>query len=65
MLLILKITNQHNSVKKPVVDLWFLISKHSLIMVYICTKFHENISQGFSIEQTKFPYKSSRRDIVP
>ena len=37
------ITNLQNSVKN-VVELWFLIAAHCLIVLYICTKFHENTS---------------------
>ena len=33
----------HNSVKKMLIELWSLISAYCLIMLYICTKFHENI----------------------
>ena len=28
-------------------ELGFLFSAHSLMMVYICTKFHENILDGY------------------
>ena len=43
-------SNGHNSekkmpvsVKKMPVELWFLFSAYHLIMLYIYTKFHENI----------------------
>ena len=32
-----------NKVCKP--ELWFLCSAHPIIVLYICMKFHENISQ--------------------
>ena len=41
----------HNSVKMKV-ELRFFVSAHFLIMVYICTKFHENILDGI-IERTR------------
>ena len=34
-----------NKVCKP--ELWFLCSTHPIIMLYICMKFHENISNNF------------------
>ena len=33
---------------KIYVELWFLFSAHPLMMVYICTKFHEYILNGIS-----------------
>ena len=36
----------NNSVKIKV-ELWFLFFVHRLIMLYICTKFCENISKEF------------------
>ena len=39
-------------------ELWFLFSAHCLIVLYISTKFHENISKGFKvIERTQFQGK--------
>ena len=36
-------------------ELRFFFSVHHLIMVYICTKFHENILEGIKVvEQTQF-----------
>ena len=36
-------------------SIWFLFSANCLIMLYICTKFHENISKGFKVtELTQF-----------
>ena len=36
-------------------ELWFLRSARRLIMLYICVKFHENISNGFWVtERTRF-----------
>ena len=43
-----KILKGHNSVKMYV-ELWFLFSAHRLIMVYISTKFHENILHGIKV----------------
>ena len=52
----LKITKGHNLVKNAV-RVIFLISAHPLIMFYICTMFHKNISKGLSvIEGTRFSY---------
>ena len=43
-----------------------MFSAHSLIMVYICTTFHENISEGFKvIERTRFAYRTLQRGIIP
>ena len=37
-------------------ELWFLFSAHRLMVLYISTKFHKNISKGFKvIERTRFP----------
>ena len=30
-------------------DLWFICSAHRLIVLYICVKFGENISDGFRV----------------
>ena len=38
----------HNS-QKILVELWFLSSAHPLMVIYICTKFHENILKGFNV----------------
>ena len=51
----LKFSKGNNSIKM-LVELWFLISAHRLMMLYICTKFRENISKGFKVfERTRFP----------
>ena len=48
-------TKGHNSVK-TVMELWYLISAHHLMMLYMCTKF-QNISKGFRvIERMGFIY---------
>ena len=40
---------------KMKVELWFLLSTHCLKVVYIWTKFHENILDGIKvIERTQF-----------
>ena len=30
-------------------ELWYVISAHHLMMLYICTKYQENISKGFRV----------------
>ena len=36
-------------------ELWFLFSAHRLMIIYISTKFHENILDGIkAIERTRF-----------
>ena len=38
-------------------ELWFLFSAYCLKLLYICIKFHENISKGFrAIEGLLFPH---------
>ena len=32
-------------------SIWFLFSANCLIMLYICTQFHENVSKGFRVTQ--------------
>ena len=32
-------------------ELWFLCSAHHIIVVYICIKFQENISNGFQVTE--------------
>ena len=50
----------HNFLKNYV-NLWFLISAHHLMMLYICTKFRENISKGFKVfEQIDFQTEISK-----
>ena len=48
MICILKFTKGHNSVKLTV-KLWYLFCAHGLIMLYICTKFCQSISEGFRV----------------
>ena len=43
-----KISKGHYSIK-ILVELQFLFSGHRLIMVYICTMFHENILNGIRV----------------
>ena len=53
MIFIAEISKGHNSIKK--VELRLFFSAHHLIVVYICTKFHENILDGIKvIERTRF-----------
>ena len=47
MISIRKIPKGHNSVKN-VVECRILFSAHGLMMVHICTKFHENILNSIS-----------------
>ena len=57
MISILIITKGHNfvNIAHRVI---FLFSAYRLIMVYICTKFHENISNSCRvIEWTQFQYQ--------
>ena len=49
-------TKGHNSIK-TVMELWYLISAYHLMVLYICTKFHENIAKGFRvIERMQFVF---------
>ena len=48
MIFIPKISKGHNSVKN-VGGVKFLFSAYHLMMVYICTKFHENILDGIEV----------------
>ena len=36
-------------VGKP--ELWFMYSAHSLMVLYICVKFRENISNGITVTE--------------
>ena len=43
-------------------ELRFLCSAHCLMFLYICVKFHENISNGFRVtERTRFCYRQTDR----
>ena len=54
MLLILFITKEHSSLN-IIHGVKVLFSAHHLIMIYICTKFRENILNGFRVlERTRF-----------
>ena len=47
------------------VELWFLFSACRLMMVYIWTKFHENILDGIKVtERTGFSWGKFQRGIV-
>ena len=50
MIFIGKISKGHNFVKM-LVELRFLFSAHRLMMIYICTKFHENILDGIKVKE--------------
>ena len=44
----------------------FLISARSLVMLYICAKFHEITLNGIKvIERTRFPYGKLQKGIIP
>ena len=59
-----KISKGHNTVKMQV-ELRVLFSAYCLIMVYICTKFHENILDGIKvIERTRFSWEKNQRAII-
>ena len=38
------------------VGLWFFFSAHCLIIPYICTKFHEEILNGFKVKERTLKY---------
>ena len=53
--LLFSISKDHNSKKKCNPELRFLRSALRLMLLYICVKFHENISNGFGVtERTRF-----------
>ena len=56
MIFIEKISKGHNSVKTvDGVTVLFFFYAHRLMVVYICTKFHENILDGIKVlERTRF-----------
>ena len=56
MIFIEKISKGHNSVKTvDGVTVLFFFYVHRLMVVYICTKFHENILDGIKVlERTRF-----------
>ena len=45
---IVKFAKGHNSVKMQV-EISFLLSIYPLMMLYICTEVHKNISKGFRV----------------
>ena len=60
-----KISKGHNSVKLKM-KLRFLFSAHRLMVVYIWTKFHENILDGIKvIERTRFSWEKFQWGIIP
>ena len=47
------------------IELQFSFSAYDLMMVYIYTKFHENILKGLrAIERTRFPERNFQRGII-
>ena len=61
MISLLKFSKGQNYVK----TVGRVISALDLIVFYICTRFHENISKAFrAVEQTQFPYKNFKRGII-
>ena len=66
MISILKITKGNNSAKNVGGIINFLISARRLVMLYICAKFHENISNGIKVtERTRFLYEKLQRGVIP
>ena len=58
------ISKGHYSAKKKEQELQFLFSTRPLMLVYICTKFHENIPEGIKvIEQTRFSLEKFQRRV--
>ena len=59
----------HNSLKnvgRVVVLNLFTSSYDAIYLVYICTKFHENILVGIKVkEQTQFSKEKFQRGIIP
>ena len=54
-----------NNSAKNLSGVTFLISAKWLVMLYICTKFREIISNGIKvIEQTQFLYEKLQRGII-
>ena len=50
-----KISKGHHCVEKVDVELWLFFSSNRLMVIYICTKFHENILDGIKVkERTRF-----------
>ena len=66
MILKLIISKGHYSArKKTLQELLFLLSTRLLMLLYICTKFHENILDGIKvIEQTRFSLEKFQRGII-
>ena len=65
MISILKITKGNNSAKS-IGGVTVLISARRLVILYICTKFHEIILNSIKvIERTQFLYGKLQRGIIP
>ena len=51
---------------KMYMELQFLFFAYRPMMVYICTKYHENILDGMKdIERTRFSLEKLQRGIIP
>ena len=65
MIFIAKTLKGHNSVK-ILMELQFFFTTHCLFMLFICTKFHENILDRVKvIERTEFSYQNFQMGINP
>ena len=65
MILIGRFSDGQNSAKN-VDGVMVLSSAHRLMVVYICTKIHENILYGIKvIERTPFSWENFQRGIIP
>ena len=64
MISLLRFLKEDNSLTMKV-ELQFLIFAHHLIMLYICIKFHKNISKDFrNFEWILFPCSNFQRGII-
>ena len=44
-------------------ELWYLISAHHLMMLYICTKVQENISKGYRVAVCILKYSKGHNSV--
>ena len=44
-------------------ELWYFISAHYLMMLYICTKFQENISKGFRVIKSILKFSKGHNSV--
>ena len=45
--------------KSGISELWFLCSAHYIMVIYICIKFQENISNSFQVTKQTFNLQKS------